>query len=467
MKKVFYILVSVILVIPLISTEALTCRNGSDTVIDPKSVVNFSCSDVKGENLTFFHGETDYGKYFSTVKNSNGTVQVNINSDIVFEPDLDVGVVTISDEANPDKKENTFSIKIKNLAYVPTTTTTTTTTTADANVITYTVTLDLNDNTSEKMTRTCSVNSLNTNCIVTLPNLERTDFNGWGTARTCKEGSSGSVRVDKDITYYACYTTNTAQVVDKLALKDLNIKNPDNEEDINFGKFSKDKDTYTFSVLYDVENLYINATPEDSNTKVSIAGNENLIVGENKIVITLSNLTETKEYVLNVTRLHEGETIDLNNYLSSLVIGGYSLNFDKKVFDYSLTIDQNIDKLEITAIPENETDEVNILNNSNLTNGSIVLINVVSENGDSTTYRIAITKDSNFFLLIIIAIAILMLLIIIFIIIVILKNKKNNNNKNNINSKKEQKNKKVTKTSKNNNGPELLSDDEDIEVFKI
>ena len=98
--------------------------------------------------------------------------------------------------------------------------------------------------------------------------------------------------------------------------------------------------------------MSIDATSEDG-INIEITGNENLVVGENNIVIKLTTSdNKTNEYKLKVTRLKKGEKIDNKHYLKSLVIGGYNINFNKSTFDYKLTISSDINKLEITPISE-------------------------------------------------------------------------------------------------------------------
>ena len=61
-----------------------------------------------------------------------------------------------------------------------------------------------------------------------------------------------------------------------------------------------------------------------------IIGNENLNVGENQILIKLTDENDnTNEYKIKVTRLEEGQTITNVHFLKSLVVGGYNINFSQ------------------------------------------------------------------------------------------------------------------------------------------
>ncbi len=456
MKRKYLLLISLLL-LPVLNTYALTCYQEGKT-FDPKDK-SFTCTEVEGDTLTFKQGDNDYKDYFTyeIINNEkiNKKANVNVNENIVFDASVDKGVVEIS-----DGKGKSF-VSILNPAYIPPTTTTTT---IDPNLKVYTVTLDLNDSSGKKETRTCNVTNVTENyCQITLPTLEDKTFSGWGTARTCKEGNEGVIKVEKDVTYYACYTSNTITEDNGLALRELNIKDV-NDKNINFGKFSEDTFEYNFKVLNDVKSLNIEAIPIDSNTKITITGNEALNVGENKILIVLSNTTDTKEYTLTVTRLKEGETIDTTHYLESLVIGGYNISFDKNKFDYNITIDKNINKLELTTVPEDDDLEVEILNNDNLQNGSVVEINVIGSDEEITTYRIHVSKSDSSFLLMISAIAVIGVLIVALVIVIIIKSKSKGKKDN---SKKQPKSNKKSKSKKKNAGPELLGEEDDLEVFKI
>lgn len=453
MKKLFYFVIAIIILFPLKNVNALSCYN---KVIDVNNTHNFPCSNLEGESITFKHNDKDYSEFFTT--SINGTnLTIDINSNISFDTNIEVGIVVISDGVN------STTIQVKNPNYIKPTEAQTTTTTTSANTKTYNVTLDLNGREGENIIKTCAVTGTNETCSITLPNLEDESFNGWGTAATCKEGSIGTIKVEKDITYYACSKSNENEVTqetDNLYLKSLILTDKDTNETIDFGIFSIRKTEYDFEVLYNIENINIEAVAEEADSKIEISGNENLAVGENKIIIKLSKDDKVTEYILNVNRLKEGQIIDKNHYLSSLVIGGYNINFKSDIFNYTVTIDSSINKLEITALPLTEGDEVEILNDSDLVNGSIIEINVIGEDKSTTKYQINIVKKSSN-LLLFSAIGVILFLIVILIIIIILKSKKRNNNKVN---------KKTNKKNKKNNTPEVLPNnkvEEEIEVLKF
>ncbi len=85
-----------------------------------------------------------------------------------------------------------------------------------------------------------------------------------------------------------------------------------------------------------------------------------------------------------------------NNNLESLSISGYELTpkFSADVKEYSLTITEDVEKLDITAEPEDENAEVKIEGNENLLIGeNTIKIIVTAEDGTERTYTLNVTKE--------------------------------------------------------------------------
>lgn len=100
-------------------------------------------------------------------------------------------------------------------------------------------------------------------------------------------------------TVYRGETTDNSAYLSNIEIEDFNL----NEE------FDKKTLDYTLSIPYEMESLDINAIPEDSTATIEIRGNENLLVGENVITITVTS-SETNDksiYNITVTRLEKGE----------------------------------------------------------------------------------------------------------------------------------------------------------------
>lgn len=207
-------------------------------------------------------------------------------------------------------------------------------------------------------------------------------------------------------------------------------------------EFNKDITEYKITVENIVNKITINAKAVSSKAKVSIT-NPTLVVGENKVkVLVTAENGATKEYVITVIRNEENKTLSSDNYLNSIDIEGYTLDFNKETLIYNLSI-KNEENLIINAYPSNENSSVTILGNANLKNGSIISIKVVSESGETREYQINISKGNNaskndssfniptrYIIIIILIIA----LIILVILIIIKKNKGSSDITNNITS---------------------------------
>jgi len=294
----------------------------------------------------------------------------------------------------------------------------------ESDVTYYTVTL-IPGNGSPEKTLTCSVNSLNATCSVTLESLDDENFNGWG-QKGCTEGATGSVKVNKITTYYACYKkddeeeneSDTLELNRELLLNDLVVKNGD--EVINFG-FSIRIFEYSIIVPKEVTSLNVNATSSLEDIEIEVIGKENLDKDENVVKVVLTDKNNSKnEYVLNVIKSDEKPI----PFLSSLVVGGYNIEFDSKKFNYDLTIDSGIKSLTINAVPEKEEYEYEIIGQNNIKDGSQIKVIVSdSENDTSTTYIINIKQDTSNLLIYIAIGGVILLILIILLIIVVKKGK--------------------------------------------
>lgn len=303
---------------------------------------------------------------------------------------------------------------------------------ADNDATIYSVTLVPGLGQSNK-TLTCTVNSLNTTCTVKLDELENTNFNGWGDSKDCTEGARGSVKVNKNITYYACYkqndvTTESIQNQDKtLLLKSLIVNNGD--ERINLG-FSIRNFKYEITIPTNVESLEVLATAQNDDTKIEISGNENLTNDNNQIKVILSDDDgNTNEYVINVKK----SDVAPKPLLSGLVIGGENIQFEPEKFVYNITIENGISSLLITPSVEKDEYEWSISGNENLKDGSKVSIIVKSNlSNETSTYIINISQETSNMLIYVGIGGIVLIILIILLIMVVRKGKKANRNNQNV-----------------------------------
>ena len=117
-----------------------------------------------------------------------------------------------------------------------------------------------------------------------------------------------------------------------------------------------------------------NQTPKNnsgSNNNTTTTGNNN----ENKGTETTNNTTTKK-------------------YLSNLIVSNYTIPFDETVYSYDLRINDE-DSLEIIPIFDNDKLKYEIIGNENLTNGSVIAVDVTDEDDNKVTYYINIIKENN------------------------------------------------------------------------
>lgn len=174
-------------------------------------------------------------------------------------------------------------------------------------------------------------------------------------------------------------------------LKDIKI----NGEEINppFEMFTTE---YIVQVPEETTSIQIEAIPDDENASVEIIGDtDNLTIGRNQIEIkvTAENGIATQSYYIFVTRGNEEES---NANLSSLTVKDVELapNFNRNVINYAIEYPQELEKLEIEAIPEDDDATVSIIGNEHLTEISQTIeIKVTAKDGQTIkTYYIIAKK---------------------------------------------------------------------------
>ncbi len=159
-------------------------------------------------------------------------------------------------------------------------------------------------------------------------------------------------------------------------------------------EFSKDIENYVLNVPSTVENLKVTAEPEDAKATVKIIGNEGLKEGDNKVTITVTAEDGSiKTYLLTVTKgVENTQTLGLQ----SLTIKGIDFTdvFKPDVYEYTIEVKEDITKLEIEAVANEENATVEITGNEDLEDGeNVITILVKSADGENVvTYQITVNK---------------------------------------------------------------------------
>ena len=198
---------------------------------------------------------------------------------------------------------------------------------------------------------------------------------------------------------------------------------------ISEGNIVFDKNTfeYNVAVAYEVGEIVVDATAEDSKAKLEFQRSNLLKVGENKIVIKVTaENNKVQEYVINVTREEQGVELSNDSTLSKLILDGTSIELVDGTYEYVFKTDNDV--IDIQAVTSDKNASVLITGNENLEDGSVITVLVTASDMTTTEYKITIDKDSGSILVPIIIIVILLLIIggVLVYAFVIKKKKKNN-----------------------------------------
>lgn len=174
--------------------------------------------------------------------------------------------------------------------------------------------------------------------------------------------------------------------------------------------FNKEQENYIVYLPYEIENIEINYSVEDTKYATVVKeGPDKLSVGNNlyKLKVKAENESE-RVYTITVVRGKNLLNEDLSNdvYLKEIKISGGNLNqvFDKKINYYTYSGKD----IKVEGIANNKNSEVKVLNND-----GVYSIIVEAESGEIGVYTLVKAKNGNSLLL---TIALIILIIIAFIV---------------------------------------------------
>lgn len=141
---------------------------------------------------------------------------------------------------------------------------------------------------------------------------------------------------------------------------------------------------YYLIVPSEVNNIDVLTISENPNAFVEVTGNDNLKEGLNtiSIKITSEDKTQNKVYTIQVTKT---SNLDLaNTNLEILAIESFLLNppFNVSESNYKTEVSNEINSINVLAIPENENAVVDVVGKDNLKDGNNLLtVTVTVSNG--------------------------------------------------------------------------------------
>ena len=163
-------------------------------------------------------------------------------------------------------------------------------------------------------------------------------------------------------------------------------------------EFNSNIKEYYFIAHEGISDLEVTAIPNNSNANVTVSGNNNLQFGKNTINIKVESKdkTNTSEYKIYVTRTKNIELANAN--LETLAIRQATLTpeFNNDITKYNIEISNNVNKIDILAIPERENATVEIIGNTEMKIGDnkIQIIVHAEDKITSKKYEINVHRRS-------------------------------------------------------------------------
>lgn len=197
------------------------------------------------------------------------------------------------------------------------------------------------------------------------------------------------------------------------------------------GLSSLNSDIGEFDKEFDSDTTEYTLTVPEGTTEITLSGSlfneDDEVVGLSSYTIDSDNMTitivvttlsgEEKTYIINVVKVvnssSEEETTEevmevvetpavpivyyvysSNNYLKSLNIKDFDIDFNKNTLEYKLKVKSDVKFLDITAVAEDYRSRVEISGNEEFKEGeNVVTIKVTAEDGSVREYKVLVDKE--------------------------------------------------------------------------
>jgi len=238
-----------------------------------------------------------------------------------------------------------------------------------------------------------------TNYTATI-NSEKVDINATKMETNQTISGTGSKKLNYGTNKFNIVVTSEAGTKKTYT---VTITRPDNRSSNNNLKilstnqgtipFDKNTTTYNLNVNSNITSIKINATLEDEKASfVSGYGARTINLNYGKNVVQIKVKSENgniKTYTININRKDERSN---NNYLKQLSLDYGEITFNKNTLQYNTSVQYEINKINVSATPEDVKSKV-IINNPDLNVGNnTITINVTAENGAIRTYKIIVKR---------------------------------------------------------------------------
>lgn len=172
-----------------------------------------------------------------------------------------------------------------------------------------------------------------------------------------------------------------------------NLANLYMEEAIISPRFNKENKSYTATVPYEVDSATVIAIPEDTTSRATISGNDNLVVGQNLITVTVTSQSNKQDtYTITVTRNPEPvfnlklEDLKVKNGETELTLDPTFNKNDGRQLFYTVEVEYEVDSLDIFARAQEDTAGVGI-------NGGSAVFDTFS--GDAASAHVTFDVGTN------------------------------------------------------------------------
>lgn len=166
--------------------------------------------------------------------------------------------------------------------------------------------------------------------------------------------------------------------------------------------FDKDVIVYTLTVPYNTDKVILSGSVEDSSSIVDGLIEYELEEDKTTAIITVTAEDGTvKTYTVYIIKEEAPVVTPIvyytssNNYLKSLSVDGYEIDFDKNTDEYRITVRNDVTSLDISAMAEDYRSRVEITGNEEFEEGeNTVIITVTAEDGSVKEYKLIVEKEA-------------------------------------------------------------------------
>ncbi len=158
--------------------------------------------------------------------------------------------------------------------------------------------------------------------------------------------------------------------------------------------FSREVTHYQATVGKETVNLNLNVISEDPNSRIVIEGANNLKPGHNTVTIKVIAADQSERTISIDVMKAATET---SGKLSALSVGAYAINpgFQEDVLYYTMSVENSVTSLAVTATPKFGNTSVNISGNQKLYPGvNYIKVHATGADGVMSTYVVEVNREA-------------------------------------------------------------------------